>query len=35
MNTLFLVALVIEGICAVGFIAAPGAMLGPFGVIFE
>jgi hypothetical protein len=35
MNTLFLVALVIQGIFAVGFIAAPGAMLGPFGVILN
>ena len=35
MNTLFLVTLVIEAIFAVGFIAAPGAMLGPFGVILN
>ena len=32
MNTLFLVTLVIEAIFAVGFIAAPGAMMGQFGV---
>jgi hypothetical protein len=32
MNTLFLVTLIIELIFAAGFIAAPGAMMGQFGV---
>ena len=35
MNTLFLVTMIIEGIFAVGFIAAPGAMLEPFGVVLD
>ena len=32
MNTLFVVTLVIEALFAIGFIIAPGAMLGQFGV---
>jgi hypothetical protein len=32
MNTLFMAALVVEALFAAGFIIAPGAMLGPFGV---
>jgi len=32
MNTLFAVTLIIEAIFAIGFIVAPGAMLGQFGV---
>ncbi len=35
MNTLFIVSMVIEGVFALGFIAAPGAMLDPFGVILN
>jgi hypothetical protein len=32
MDTLFLVALIVEAIFGIGFVLAPGAMLGPFGV---
>jgi hypothetical protein len=32
MNTLFLVALVVEALFGIGFVFAPGTMLGPFGV---
>jgi hypothetical protein len=32
MNTLFLVSLVVEAIFGIGFILAPGALLGPMGV---
>ena len=32
MNALFLVALVFEAVFGVGFLLAPEAMLGPFGV---
>jgi hypothetical protein len=32
MNTLFAVTLIIEALFAIGFIVAPGAMLGQFGV---
>ena len=35
MNTLFLVALVVEALFGIGFLFAPGAMLGPFGVTFN
>lgn len=35
MNTLFLVALVVEALFGIGFLIAPGAMLGPFGVAFN
>lgn len=35
MNTLFIVALVIEALFGIGFLIAPGAMLGPFGVTFN
>lgn len=32
MNLLFLVTMIIEGVFALGFIAVPALMLGPFGV---
>jgi len=32
MNKLFKVALIVEAIFGIGFVIAPGAMLGPFGV---
>ncbi len=32
MNTLFLVALIVEAIFGIGFVLVPGAMLGPFGI---
>ena len=35
MNTLFIVALVVEALFGMGFLIAPGAMLGPFGVTFN
>lgn len=35
MNALFLVTMIVEGIFAVGFIAVPGLMLGPYGVALD
>jgi hypothetical protein len=35
MNTLFLVTLVVEALFGIGFVIAPNAMLGPFGVTFN
>jgi hypothetical protein len=35
MNGLFLVAMVVEGLFAIGFIAAPGQLLDPFGVTLD
>ena len=35
MNTLFLVATILEGLFAIGFIAVPGQMLGPYGVTLD
>ena len=35
MNTLFLAAMVLEGVVAVGFLSVPGALLAPFGVALE
>jgi hypothetical protein len=35
MNTLFMVTMIVEALFALGFIIAPGAMLGPFGVILN
>jgi hypothetical protein len=32
MNKLFKVALIVEAVFGIGFLIAPGAMLGPFGV---
>jgi hypothetical protein len=32
MNTLFLIALVVEAIFGIGFVIAPAALLGPLGV---
>jgi hypothetical protein len=32
MNTLFIVALIVEALFGVGFVIAPGAVLGPLGV---
>ena len=32
MNTLFLVSMIVEVIFGVGFVLAPGALLGPMGV---
>lgn len=32
MNTLFLVSMIVEAIFGIGFILAPGALLGPMGV---
>ena len=35
MNTLFLIALIVESIFGLGFIFAPGALLNPMGVILN
>jgi len=35
MNTLLVVATVVEALAAIAFIAAPGAALAPFGVALE
>ena len=35
MNKLFKVALIVEAIFGMGFVIAPGAMLGPFGVTLD
>lgn len=35
MNTLFMVAMIIEGIMALGFISIPGFMLGQLGVSLD
>ena len=35
MNTLFLIALIVESIFGIGFILAPGALLNPMGVILN
>ena len=35
MNMLFLIALIIESIFAIGFILVPGALLNPMGVILN
>jgi hypothetical protein len=35
MNALFLTAMVIEGVFALGFLAVPARMLGPFGVTLD
>ena len=35
MNKLFKVALIVEAIFGIGFVIAPGAMLGPFGVTLD
>jgi hypothetical protein len=35
MNTLFLVALVVEGVVAIGFIGLPVQLLGPLGVTLD
>jgi hypothetical protein len=35
VDTLFLVALIIEAVFGIGFVLAPAAMLGPFGVTFN
>jgi hypothetical protein len=35
MNTLFLVAMIVEAIFAIGFLAAPGPMMAPFGVTLD
>jgi len=35
MNTLLLVAAIVEGLFAIGFIAVPGPMLGPYGVALD
>jgi hypothetical protein len=35
MNTLFIVAMVIQTLFGLGFIFAPGALLAPFGVTFD
>jgi hypothetical protein len=32
MDTLFLVALIVEALFGIGFLVVPGPMLGPFGV---
>lgn len=32
MNTLFLVSLVVEAIFGIGFVLAPGVLLGPMGI---
>jgi hypothetical protein len=34
VDTLFLVALIVEAIFGIGFVLVPAAMLGPFGVTF-
>jgi len=35
MDTLFLVALIVEAIFGIGFLIVPGPMLGPFGVTLD
>jgi hypothetical protein len=35
VNALFLVAMIVEGVFALGFIAVPGPMLEPFGVVLD
>ena len=35
MNTLFIVALISEALFGLGFVIAPGALLGPFGVTLD
>jgi hypothetical protein len=35
MNTLFLVALIVEALFGIGFVLVPGPMLGPFGMTFN
>jgi hypothetical protein len=35
MDTLFLVALIVEAIFGIGFLIAPAAMLGPFGMTLD
>ncbi len=35
MNTLFLVALIIEALFGLGFLFVPGPMLGPYGVTLD
>jgi hypothetical protein len=35
MDTLFLIALVVEAVFGIGFLIAPGAMLAPFGVTLD
>ena len=35
MNTLLLVAMIVEGVFAIGFVAVPGQMLGPYGVTLD
>ena len=35
MNTLFLAAMIVEGLFAIGFIAVPGQMLAPYGVTLD
>jgi len=35
VNTLFLVALIVEAVFGIGFVLAPAAMLAPFGVTFN
>ena len=35
MNTLFLLALIIEALFGIGFVLAPAAVLGPFGLAFN
>lgn len=35
MNTLFLVAMIVEAIFGIGFLLLPGPMMGPFGVTLD
>jgi hypothetical protein len=35
MNTLFLVAMIVEAIFGIGFLAVPGIMMGPLGVTLD
>ena len=35
MDTLFLVALIVEALFGIGFLIVPGPMLGPFGVTLD
>ena len=35
MDTLFLVALIVEALFGIGFLIIPGPMLGPFGVTLD
>ncbi|MBE0665909.1 MAG: hypothetical protein E4H23_08005 [Chrysiogenales bacterium] len=35
MNTLFMAAMIIEAVFALGFIAIPGVMMGQFGVVLN